>query len=67
MPQQGPNYILAKRLQHWRVIVASHAGINCSSNIAPATTTASVLSNKAASALYRGLPSFKPMEVFAEE
>lgn len=66
VPQQGPNYILAKRIQHWRCIVASAAGTNCSASIAPATSTASVLSNKAASALYRGLPSFKPMEVFNE-
>ena len=66
VPQQGPNYILAKRIQHWRCVVASAAGTNCSASIAPATSTKSVLSNKAASALYRGLPSFKPMEVFEE-
>ncbi len=44
---QGPNYILAKRLQHWRAILAREEA-NCivSSNIAPSTATLSVTSNK---------------------
>jgi hypothetical protein len=66
VPQQGPNYILAKRIQHWRCILTAADGGLCSSNVAPATNTASVLSNKAAVALYNGLPAFKPMEVFEE-
>eukprot|EP01047_Picozoa_sp_COSAG01_P004732 COSAG01_NODE_157_length_23722_cov_85.712568_16_plen_127_part_00 len=50
VPQQGPNYILAKRLQHWRAILTAAEGSNVSSSVAPATATASVLSNKAVGA-----------------
>merc|ERR1711959_565426 len=41
-PEQGPNYILAKRLQHWRAIVSRDKGCIVSSNIAPSTRTLSV-------------------------
>ena len=43
---QGPNYALAKRLQHWRAVVAFEAGQTVSSNIAPSTATLSVVSNR---------------------
>ena len=36
---QGPNYALAKRLQHWRAMLARDAGCIVSSNIAPSTST----------------------------
>lgn len=42
---QGPNYALAKRLQHWRAMLAYEAGCTVSSSIAPSTATASVVSN----------------------
>jgi len=61
---QGPNYILAKRLQHWRAIVAHNQGSIVSSNIAPATSTASVTSNKMFAMAYEGMPYFKPYEIF---
>jgi len=61
---QGPNYILAKRLQHWRAIVARNQGSIVSSNIAPATSTASVVSNKMFAMAYEGMPYFKPYEIF---
>jgi len=65
---QGPNYIMAKRLQHWRAIVArGDDGCVVSSNIAPSTATASVLSNKAFALAYKGMHLFKPMEVFYQE
>lgn len=49
VPDQGPNYILAKRLQHWRAILARAAGCKASSNIAPSTATVSVVSAEACS------------------
>lgn len=68
VPEQGPNYILAKRLQHWRAIV-SREEKNCivSSNIAPSTKTLSVVHNIQFKMAYGGMPSFKPMEVFDQE
>merc|ERR1719162_848250 len=61
---QGPNYCLAKRLQHWRAILSRKSGCIVSSNIAPATATASVVSNKSFALAYKGMHNFKPMEVF---
>ena len=40
---QGPNYALAKRLQHWRAMLAYEAGHIVSTNIAPSTATLSVV------------------------
>ena len=42
---QGPNYCTAKRLQHWRAVIARSNGHRVSSNIAPSTATESVVSN----------------------
>ena len=64
---QGPNYILAKRLQHWRAIIARSKGCIVSSNIAPSTSTASVVQNKTFAWAYEGMPYFKPYEIFAPE
>ena len=65
---QGPNYALAKRLQHWRAILArSKAGCIVSSNIAPSTSTASVVQNRTFAWAYEGMPYFKPYEIFAPE
>jgi len=64
---QGPNYILAKRLQHWRAVVARADGHTASSNVAPSAATASVTSNASFAAAYNGLHMFKPMEVMYEE
>jgi len=61
---QGPNYALAKRLQHWRAIVARHQGSIVSSNIAPATSTVSVVHNRMFAMAYEGMPYFKPYEIF---
>lgn len=66
--KQGPNYALAKRLQHWRAVVSRHThGCRVSSNIAPSTATASVVSNKLFALAYGGMKFFKPMEVFQQE
>lgn len=62
--QQGPNYALAKRLQQWRAIVARAAGHRVSLNVAPSTTTASVLGNPALAAGFAGADLFG-VEVFA--
>ena len=60
---QGPNYALAKRLQHWRAIVARSKGCVVSSNVAPATSTISVVSNVTFAWAYGGMPYFKPYEI----
>jgi len=64
---QGPNYALAKRMQHWRAIVARSGGSIVSSNIAPSTSTVSVVSNRTFAWAYEGMPYFKPYEIFAPE
>jgi hypothetical protein len=61
--EQGPNYALAKRLQQWRAIVAQAEGRAVSINVAPSTTTASVVSNPALAAGFRGAKAFD-IEVF---
>ena len=62
---QGPNYALAKRMQHWRAIIARENGSIVSSNIAPATSTVSVVHKKEFAWAYEGMPYFKPYEIFA--
>merc|ERR1719375_151621 len=65
--EQGPNYILAKRLQHWRAISARSKGCTVSTNIAPSTATVSVVSNKSFALAYKGMHHMQPMEVFYQE
>lgn len=66
--RQGPNYALAKRIQHWRAVVSREADkVNVSSNIAPSTATVSVTSNKLFALAYQGFHFFKPLEVFQQE
>lgn len=62
--QQGPNYALAKRLARWRLRVARAEGTAVSANVAPATSTRSVTSNRLLAAAYRGAHHFG-VEVFA--
>jgi hypothetical protein len=64
---QGPNYALAKRMQHWRAITARSKNCIVSSNIAPATSTASVVHKREFAWAYEGMPYFKPYEIFAPE
>jgi hypothetical protein len=66
--RQGPSYALAKRIQHWRAIVARERH-NCavSSNVAPSTATASVTSNRLFAMAYGGMHWFRPFEVFQQE
>lgn len=61
--EQGPNYALAKRLQQWRALRARAAGHRCSLNIAPSTTTRSVIKNPALAAGFAGASAFD-IEVF---
>lgn len=63
VPQQGPNYALAKRLQRWRATVARDAGVTVSFTVAPPTRTRSVLRNRALAAAYAGAHRFG-IEVF---
>jgi hypothetical protein len=63
VPQQGPNYALAKRLQRWRATAARHEGATVSLNVAPPTRTRSVVKNRALAAAYAGAHRFG-IEVF---
>lgn len=63
IPQQGPNYILAKRIQRWRALAARAEGVPVSLNLAPATRTRSVVRNRALAAAYAGADKFG-VEVF---
>ncbi len=64
VPQQGPNYSLAKMMQRWRALVAKDDGSLMSANVAPATQTRSVVKNKVLAAAFRGASAFG-VEVFA--
>ena len=63
VPQQGPNYALAKRLQRWRATAARRDGVTVSLNVAPPTRTRSVLKNRALASAYAGAHRFG-IEVF---
>ncbi|MFN8169896.1 MAG: hypothetical protein U0S36_14105 [Candidatus Nanopelagicales bacterium] len=63
VPQQGPSYALAKRLQRWRATQSRRDGVWASLNIAPATRTRSVVKNRALAAAYAGAHRFG-VEVF---
>jgi hypothetical protein len=63
VPQQGPNYALAKRLQRWRATVARDGGTTVSLNVAPPTRTRSVMKNRVLAAAYAGAHRFG-VEVF---
>merc|ERR1711879_4555 len=64
---QGPNYALAKRIQHWRAVVARDMGCKVSSNVAPSTATVSVTHNRSIALAYNGFHFFAPLEVFEQE
>lgn len=66
VPQQGPNYALAKMMQRWRALVAREDGALTSANVAPATRTRSVTRNRILAAAYRGAPAFG-IEIFEPE
>jgi hypothetical protein len=61
--QQGPNYVLAKRLQQWRALVAWERGERVSFNVTPSTATTSVTSNAALKAGFAGAHHYA-IEVF---
>ena len=63
VPQQGPNYALAKRLQRWRATTERAQGRVVSFKVAPPTRTRSVLKNRALAAAYAGAHRFG-VEVF---
>lgn len=56
--EQGPNYALAKRIQQWRATLARHQGQQVSINIAPSTTTRSVVKNPLLKAAFQGASLF---------
>jgi hypothetical protein len=55
---QGPNYLIAKRSQRWRAMVAAASGIKVAYCLTPAARTHSVLDFKILRATYRGAPRF---------
>ncbi|MEO6999913.1 MAG: hypothetical protein ABI112_17700 [Terracoccus sp.] len=61
--QQGPNYLLAKRLQRWRATSYREHGGVVSLNVAPPTRTRSVVKNRVLAAAYAGAHRFG-IEVF---
>jgi hypothetical protein len=63
VPQQGPNYALAKRVHRWRALVARDDGATVSMNVAPPSRTRSVVKNRALAAAYAGAHRFG-VEVF---
>jgi hypothetical protein len=63
VPQQGPNYALAKRIHRWRATAARANGQPVSFHVAPATRTRSVVKNRLLAAAYRGAKPFG-IEVF---
>jgi hypothetical protein len=63
VPQQGPSYALAKRLQRWRATAARAAGTTVCLTVAPATRTRSVVRNRLLAAAFAGAHRFG-MEVF---
>ncbi len=63
VPQQGPNYALAKRIQRWRATTARQAGTTVSLHVAPPTRTRSVVKNRALAAAYAGAHRFG-VEIF---
>ncbi|MEU4688273.1 hypothetical protein [Actinoplanes sp. NPDC023714] len=62
VPQQGPNYALAKRIHRWRATVARRDG-TVSFSVAPPTRTRSVISNRLLAAAYAGAHLFD-VEIF---
>jgi len=64
---QGPNYALAKRLQHWRSVVARTSGCFVSTHIAPSSATVSVVHNRTFAWVYDGITFFKPYEIFDQD
>lgn len=57
--EQGPNYALAKRLQQWFAISTRARGQKTVINIAPSTTTHSVVKNPILKAAFSGADLFK--------
>jgi len=66
-PMQGPSYILAKRMQHWRSVVARADGHVVSTNVSPTTATVSVMLKPTIVAAIGGMHIFKPVEVMYQE
>lgn len=64
VPQQGPNYALAKHIQRWRASVTRQDGGAVSFAVAPPTNTRSVTNNRLLAAAYAGAHIFG-VEVFA--
>lgn len=62
--QQGPNYFFAKRIQHWRAMLSLDAGHTVSSNVAPASTTQSVVKNRLLATALSAFYLIEPLDIF---
>lgn len=69
--EQGPNYLFAKRIQHWRAMISrwgssgSRSGAcTVSSNVAPSAATRSVTHNWRLKGALAGTKWFPPLEIF---
>lgn len=63
VPQQGPNYLLAKRIQRWRATADRAGGRRVSFHVAPPSRTRSVVRNRLFAAAYAGAGRFG-VEIF---
>lgn len=63
VPQQGPNYAIAKNVQRWRAMASQDRGVITSANVAPPTRTRSVTKNRILAAAYSGAGAFG-VEIF---
>lgn len=63
VPQQGPNYAIAKNVQRWRAMSSHDRGVITSANVAPPTRTRSVTKNRILAAAYSGAGAFG-VEIF---
>ncbi|MEU8896686.1 hypothetical protein [Nocardia sp. NPDC048505] len=66
LPAQGPNHVLAQRVQRWRAVLAHSAGRQVSGAVAPLVWTRSLVAQPRLAAAYRGAHRFG-VEVFDPE
>ncbi|MEV6277555.1 hypothetical protein [Nocardia sp. NPDC051832] len=66
MPAQGPNHVLAQRIQRWRGVLAHSSGRDVSCNVAPLIWTRNLAAQPRLAAAYRSAHRFG-IEIFESE
>ncbi|GAB2646444.1 hypothetical protein [Nocardia goodfellowii] len=66
MPAQGPNHVLAQRIQRWRGVLAHSSGRVVSCNVAPLIWTRNLIAQPRLTAAYRSAHRFG-IEIFETE